>query len=179
MSLAIASRFARAIADILNTPEAADDAVQKLRAFAEVQNSSPDLQSILASPAVPARKKRAAVGRFADMLGFSPILKNFLNVLIDHRRTAMLGEILDALEKHLDERRGIVRAKVKSARPLDDTQRRQLEAALARETGKQVFGQYAVDEALIGGLVARVGSRMYDGSVRGQLQAMRSRLVRS
>ena len=100
-------------------------------------------------------------------------------VLIDHRRTAMLGEILTSLESQLDERRGIIRAQVQSSRPLDEAQRQQIEAALGRATGKQVFGQYKVDEALIGGLVARVGSRVYDGSVRGQLQAMRVRLVRS
>lgn len=179
MSLAIASRFARALADILNTPEAADDAVAKLRAFQAMQNSSPELKNILTSPAVPARKKRAAVARFAETLGFSPVLRNFLYVLIDHRRTAMLGEILASLEAQIDERRGIVRAEVQSARPLDAGQRQAVESALGKATGKQVFGRYAVDEALIGGLVARVGSRVYDGSVRGQLQAMRNRLVRS
>lgn len=179
MSLAIASRFARALADILSSSEAADDAVRKLRAFDELQQSSPDLKNILISPAVSGRKKKAAVARFAEQIGFSPLLKNFMYVLIDHRRTAMLGEILASLEAQLDERRGIVRAQVQSARPLDEGQRQEVEAALSRATGKQVFGQYAVDDALIGGLVARVGSKVYDGSVRGQLQAMRVRLVRS
>ncbi len=179
MSLAIASRFARALADILSSSEAADDAVRKLRAFDELQQSSPDLKNILLSPAVSGRKKKAAVARFAEQIGFSPLLKNFMYVLIDHRRTAMLGEILASLEAQLDERRGIVRAQVQSARPLDEGQRQEVEAALSRATGKQVFGQYAVDDALIGGLVARVGSKVYDGSVRGQLQAMRVRLVRS
>lgn len=179
MSIAIASRFARALADIVTAPEAADDAVGKLRAFEDLQRSSPELRNILISPAVSARKKKAAVTRFAAELGFSPILKNFLFVLIDHRRTAMLGEIIASLEAQLDERRGIVRAKIHSARPLEAAQRQEVEAALGRATGKQVFGQYAVDESLLGGLVARVGSRVYDGSVRGQLQAMRVRLVRS
>jgi len=179
MSLAIASRFARALADILTSSEAADDAVSKLRAFQELQQSSPELKNILTSPAVPARKKKAAVKRFADQMGFSPLLCNFLYVLIDHRRTAMLGEILASLEAQLDERRGIVRAYVSSARPLDEGQRKDVESALATATGKQVFGQYDVNDALIGGLVARVGSTVYDGSVRGQLQAMRGRLVRS
>ena len=179
MSLAIASRFARALADVLTSLETADDAVVKLRSFHELQQASPELRSILISPAVSARKKKAAVARFADQLGFSAILKNFMYVLIDHRRTAMLGEMLASLETQLDERRGIVRASVHSARPLDEAQRREIEAALGRTTGKQVSAEYAVDDALIGGLVARVGSVVYDGSVRGQLQAMRSRLVRT
>ena len=172
-------RSARALADILTAPEAASDAVAKLRAFHDLQKASPELSGILISPAVPGRKKKAAVARFATELGFTPVLKNFLFVLIDHRRTPLLGEILVSLEAILDERRGIVRADIHSARPLEEGQRREVEAALGRVTGKQVFGQYAVDEALIGGLVARVGSRVYDGSVRGQLQAMRRRLVRS
>lgn len=179
MSLAIASRFARALADIMTSLEAADDAVTKLRAFTELQKSSPELRNILISPAVSPRKKKAAVARFAYQLGFSPVLKNFMYVLIDHRRTAMLSEILASLETQLDQRRGIVRANVQSARPLDEAQRREIEAALGRTTGKQVVGQYGVDDALIGGLVARVGSVVYDGSVRGQLQTMRGRLVRS
>ena len=122
---------------------------------------------------------KAAVAQFAGQLGFSATLKNFMYVLIDHRRTAMLGEILASLESQLDGRRGIVRASVQSTWPLDEAQRREIEAALGRTTGKQVSGVYEVDDALIGGLVARVGSVVYDGSVRGQLQAMRDRLVRS
>lgn len=179
MPMAIASRFARALADILTSPEASDDGIVKLRSFFELQQASPELKNILISPAVSPSRKKAAVTRFADQLGFSPILKNFMYVLIDHRRTAMLGEILASLETFLDERRGVVRANVQSARPLDESQRREIEAAMGRTTGKQVLGQYAVDGTLIGGLLARVGSVVYDGSVRGQLQAMRSRLVRS
>jgi F-type H+-transporting ATPase subunit delta len=179
MSLAIASRFARAISEILTSLESADDAVAKLRAFQELQDSSPELRNVLISPGVSPRMKKAAVARLGDQLGFSSVLKNFMYVLIDHRRTAMLTEIVASLESQLDERRGIVRANVQSARPLDEAFRREIEAALSRTTGKQVVGQYAVDESVIGGLVARVGSVVYDGSVRGQLQAMRDRLVRS
>lgn len=180
MSLAIASRYARALADIVSSGKLqADTVVGQLREFRALQTSSVEFRGVLASPAVPVRKKLAAAGRFADQLGFSPVLKNFINVVIGHGRIAMLGEILMSLEAQLDERRGIVRAAVTSARPLELTQRNEVEAALAKATGKRVFGEYAVDEALIGGMVARVGSRVYDGSVRGQLQAMRGRLVRS
>ena len=91
MSVAIASRFARALADILVDNDAANDAVVKLRAFDDLQQGSPELKNILISPAVSGRKKKAAVSRFAEQIGFSPLLKNFMYVLIDHRRTAMLG----------------------------------------------------------------------------------------
>lgn len=182
MSLAVASRYARALVDILYDSKSREDALgalEGLRGFQALMDASPELRSVLTSPAVPARKKRAAVARLADQLGFSPLLKNFLYVLIDHRRIEMLGSILSAVERLIDERQGIVRAAVTSARPLDQGQRAEVEAALGSATGRKVIGQYAVDHALIGGLTARVGSRVYDGSVRGQLQAMRSRLVRS
>jgi len=180
MSLAVASRYARALADIVSSGKLQADAViEQLRGFRALQTGSTELRNILVSPAVPVRKKLAAAGRLADQLGFSPVLKNFLNVVIGHGRIAMLGEILVSLEAQLDERRGIVRAAVTSVRPLELPQRNEVEAALAKATGKRVFGEYAVDETLIGGMVARVGSRVYDGSVRGQLQAMRGRLVRS
>jgi F-type H+-transporting ATPase subunit delta len=182
MPTAVASRYARALGDILTGPNAgvsADDAVSQLRQFAAMQDGSVELQNVMASPAVTPGRKKAVAAKLGEMLGFGKILRNFLFVLIDHRRMGILGEILDALEALLDERRGIVRATVTSARGLDDGQRQAVEVALGRLTGKQVFGKYEVDGALIGGLVARVGSRVYDGSVRGQLQAMRGRLVRS
>lgn len=182
MSTAVAARYARALGDILTGPNAgvgADEALAQLRGFAEMQTSSIELQNVLASPAVTPGRKKAVAARLGEMLGFGKVLRNFLFVLIDHRRMGILDQILEALEALLDERRGIVRATVTSVRGLDDGQRQAVESALGRLTGKQVFGKYAVDDALIGGIVARVGSRVYDGSVRGQLQAMRSRLVRS
>ncbi len=182
MSVAVASRYARALADILTSATAgieADAALQQLREFRALQESSIELRNVLVSPAVPPRSKHKAIGKLAERLGMATVLKNFLFVLIDHRRIAMLGEILISLQAQLDERRGIARAAIRSARPLSDEQRGEVEASLALRTGKRVVGQYAVDDSLIGGIVARVGSRVYDGSVRGQLQAMRSRLVRS
>ena len=79
----------------------------------------------------------------------------------------MLPEVVSSIESQLDERRGIARAQITSARPLDAEQQAMVQAALAKMTGKQVLGQYSVDESLLGGVTARVGSRVYDGSVRG------------
>ena len=182
MSLAVASRYARALVDILLSPVPAvgpDQALAQLRLFQSLQQDSADLRNVLASPAVGAARKRAVVERLAPLAGLSVLVKNFLFVLIDHRRIAMLPEVVASIASQLDERRGIARARVTSARPLDAEQQAQVEAALARLTGKQVHGEYAVDESLLGGITARVGSRVYDGSVRGQLDSLRARLVRS
>lgn len=182
MSLAVASRYARALLDVLSGPDAGvsgDDALAGLTAFHALQESSAELRNVLQSPAVAPNRKRAAVSRLADRLGLARVVRNFLFVLIGHRRTALLKDVLEALRAQMDERVGIARASIASARPLDEPSRGDVEAALSRATGKKVVGQYAVDGSLIGGVLARVGSRVYDGSVRGQLQAMRGRLVRS
>jgi F-type H+-transporting ATPase subunit delta len=182
MSLAVASRYARALVDILFSPGStlpADLAMAQLRIFEAMIEESVELRNVLISPSVSPARKRAVVGRFAQQVPFSTTIRNFLYVLIDHRRTALLPAILASIEAQMDERSGIVRAQIKSARPLDETQRGSVEASLARLTGKKIRGQYSVDDSLIGGVTAKVGSRVYDGSVAGQLAALRSRLVRS
>jgi F-type H+-transporting ATPase subunit delta len=125
---------------------------------------------------VPGSRKRAVVGRIAGLLKLSPIARNFLFVLIDHRRIALLGAILHSFELIVDERLGFARAEVSSPRELTETQRGAINAQLERLTGKRVRMRFAVDPALIGGVVARIGSTVYDGSVRGQLQTLGRRL---
>ena len=129
------------------------------------------------SPAVASSKKRAVIARFAADLGLAPKVRNFIFVVIDHRRIAELSDIREAFEAAVDEQTGFVRADVASAQPLSDAQRGVLESQLSRLTGRRVRMQFATDESLIGGAVARIGSTVYDGSVRGQLATLRRRLT--
>ena len=180
MSLAVASRFARALVDVLLAPGAAaapEQAVRELEAFEALVDSSPELKNVLLSPAVPGARKRALVARFGETLGLSRIVRNFLFVVIDRRRIGMLRRLREAVEAQLDQRRSVVRATVRTARPLDDAQRAAAVAALERATGKKVRGEFAVDPELIGGIRAEIGSRIYDGTVRGRLAALRRQLV--
>jgi F-type H+-transporting ATPase subunit delta len=109
----------------------------------------------------------------------SPMIRNFVYVLIDHRRVAMISEIREAFEQHLDERRGFVRAEVTSAERLDASKSSQMESALSRLTGKRMRLRFAVDAELLGGATARIGSTVYDGSVRGQLRQLKRKLTES
>lgn len=180
MSLAIATRYARALADIVfspGAPLAADQALQEVKSFEALIASSPDFQTILLSPAAPAPKKRNLITRFAAELGISKTICNFLLVVMDHRRIGMLSEIRQALATQIDERTGVAGAEIRSSRPLEQGEQLAIESALARMTGKQIRSQYAVDPDLIGGVTARVGSQVFDGSVRGQLAGMRRKLV--
>ena len=117
------------------------------------------------------------IAQFADSLPLSRLVRNFLFILVDRRRTDFLDEMADAFETALDERLGIVRADVKSASALNDRQQSDLQQELSRVSGKQVRCDFSIDPALIGGVVARIGSTVYDGSVRSQLETMRERLV--
>jgi F-type H+-transporting ATPase subunit delta len=176
---AVATRYAKALADVTATPGGglrAEDALSQLRAFESALAASRELQNALTTPAVPGSRKRAVVGRIAGLLQLSPVARNFLFVLIDHRRIALLGAILHSFDLIVDERLGFARAEVSSPRELTETQRGAINAQLERLTGKRIRMRLAVDAELIGGVVARIGSTVYDGSVRGQLQTLGQRL---
>jgi F-type H+-transporting ATPase subunit delta len=176
---AVAARYANALADVVtknNSPLSPQDAVSQLRAFEAVLGQSHDLREVLHTPAIPSARKKAVVGRLVDALQLSQISRNFLLVLIGHRRITLLSEILQAFEIELDARSGYVRAQISAARELSEEQRAQIGAELEKLTGKRIRTQWSVDESLIGGVVAKVGSTVYDGSVRGTLESLGKRL---
>ena len=178
----VATRYAKALADVTTTATGLppvlppDVALGQLRSFESALSSSRELLNALTTPAVPVNRKRAVVARLAAALQLSPIARNFLFVLIDHRRIAILSGILDSFELIVDERLGFARAEVSSPSELSEAQRGVITGQLEKITGKRIRMRYAVDEALIGGVVARIGSTVYDGSVRGQLQTLGRRL---
>jgi F-type H+-transporting ATPase subunit delta len=110
-------------------------------------------------------------------LGTTRQVRNFIAVLTDHRRLPLFGEILKQVEQELDDRQGLAEAKVSTARQLTDPEKQMLEAEIAKLTGKKVKAKYIQDTALLGGAVVQVGSTIYDGSVKGQLEKIREQLV--
>lgn len=179
MALAVANRYARALADIAFAPGSGLDAaaaLTQLRAFAQLPRDYADLKNVLLSPAVGAARKHAVVAKLGEPLGLHRLVKNFLFVLVDHRRVAMLDEIVAAFEAAVDERTGRVRAQVSSASALPVTEQLLLEQQLGTMTGKKVRCDFEVDPDLLGGVSVRVGSTIYDGSVRGRLNALKRRL---
>jgi F-type H+-transporting ATPase subunit delta len=180
MATAVANRYARALVDAVlapGSPLPAEDAAAQLRAVDKMIGESAELRTALLTPAIQNSKKRAVMSRLLEQS--SPMIRNFVYVLIDHRRVAMIGEIREAFEQHLDERRGFVRAEVTSAERLDASKSSQMESALSRLTGKRMRLRFAVDAELLGGATARIGSTVYDGSVRGQLRQLKRKLTES
>jgi F-type H+-transporting ATPase subunit delta len=175
MPAAVASRYARALVDVVLAPssESEPDRVrQDLRAFEQALAGSAELRNALESPAVKKARKRAVVERLAEALHLSKAARNFLLVLVDHRRTAELSGSIAAFETMVDERLGRLQVEVASARGLQEALQASLIGQLQTITGKQVRLKLTVDEALVGGLVVRLGSTVYDGSVRGRLEAL-------
>jgi F-type H+-transporting ATPase subunit delta len=180
----VAARYAKALADVVTAGLHASSAAQEdpahitaqLRAVDEIIDSSSELKNALASPAVAPSRKRAVMGRLIAPMNVSAQVRNFLFVVIDHRRVHQLKSIIEAFENLADQRLGFVRADVASAQALPEAQRAALEVQLSRLAGKKTRLRYSTDPALVGGVVAKVGSTVYDGSVRGQLERLRVKL---
>lgn len=176
---AVVTRYATALADAVCSPLAGidpADALAQARLFEQSYKSSKDLRTVLASPSVSTARKRAIVTRVAEELGLHRLIRNFLLVLVDHRRAAAIGEIVAQLDELLDVRHGFVRVNVTSAHPLSAERQAEIDKQFAALTGNRPRISITVDPDLIGGMVARVGSRVYDGSVRAQLAMLKRRL---
>ncbi len=155
-----------------------EDAVSQLRAVDAIIQGSPELLNALLTPAIQNSRKRAVMAKLLELSGGgSPLIRNFTYVLIDHRRITMIGEIREAFELEIDRRLGFARAEVTSAAALDHRVSANLETELSRLTGKRMRLRFDVDPELLGGVVARIGSTVYDGSVRGELLQMGRKLA--
>jgi F-type H+-transporting ATPase subunit delta len=170
----VASTYARAFADVVFSAHLdANRAVGGLRRIAGLLAESADLRRVWENPAVPADQKRKLLDAIVHREGIEHHVRNLIAVLIDHRRVQFLGRIIEQLKKELDARMGFAEAHITSARELGDAEKRALEAQIEKVTDKKVHAQFGLDAALLGGAVVRVGSTIYDGSVKGQLEKIR------
>jgi F-type H+-transporting ATPase subunit delta len=176
----IASRYALALVDAITEPSAGIDpntALEGLRSFAGTMKEAHDLELILLSPSVSTNTKRTVIEKIAGDLGLHRLVRNFLLVLNKHRRMSLLREAIQQAGILLDDRLGLVGADVFSATEMAAQDRKLIAGKLAQITGKQVRLRITIDPDLIGGVMARVGSTVYDGSVRGQLRTLGLRLA--
>ena len=174
---ALAERYAGALVDVALEKHEADQVKQELSAFAALVRESPELHSFLANPSIARSAKHAAIEQLVARMGASRTLRNYLFVIVDQRRAGMLPEIEEAFSRILDARQGITQASVTSSAELTPAERAELVEVLDRLTGEKVQAQFATDAELIGGAVVRIGSTIYDGSVRTQLERMRAKMV--
>jgi F-type H+-transporting ATPase subunit delta len=174
---AVTSRYARALAEVVLDKKLIPGRIrEQMQGVVGLVDSSSDLRNIWDNPSVPAGQKRKLLDAISKRLVLDPMVRNFLAVLIDHHRISSIGIIARQFEKELDSRLGIAEANVKSARDLTTDERLAIENQIKLVTGKSVRASYSTDKALIGGALVQVGSTIYDGSVRGQLNKLRETL---
>ena len=173
----VASTYARAFADVvLGAKLEGNRALAELRAVARLLAESSELRGVWNNPAIPAEQKRKLLDAIVARDGILKPVRNLVAVLIDHRRVHFLEPVIQQLEKELDARLGFVEAEISSSRQLGDPEKREFEAQVGKLTGKKVRAHYAQDPSLLGGAVLRVGSTIYDGSVKGQLGRLKEAL---
>jgi F-type H+-transporting ATPase subunit delta len=170
-------QYANALADIAIEQGAIAPVMQQLSDFTSAYTSSAELRNFFESPATSKEEKRGVAEKISTRLGASKILRNFLFVVIDHRRTGELPEILETLRSVLRERQGIAEAEVLSAVALNETQKKEMTQSLERATGKKIEAKFSLDASLLGGVLVRVGDTIYDGTLRNRLNALRERLT--
>ena len=174
MATSVTNSYARAFADaVFNQHADPGKSLQEAQSFAELVASSHDLREVWEAPSILAERKRAVLDAIVKREGISPMVRNFMAVLIDHRRVNFLGPIVKQFEQEINRRLGFTEAEITSAGELGQADRTTLEARVEKLTGKKVRARYLRDQSLLGGAVIRVGSTIYDGSVSGQLERIK------
>ena len=173
----VTNTYARAFVDVV-----IDRKLDAAKTLADVQSiaalvaSSKELKEVWETPSIPPEQKKKLLDAIATKTGTSRQVRNFIAVLIDKGRINFLDAIVKQFEQDLNQRLGFAIAEITSSRDLSDQERRSLESEIEKLTGKKVRANYAKDTSILGGAVVRIGSTIYDGSVKGQLEKIREQL---
>lgn len=174
---AAARRYAKALFQLAAESGQVAQVRGEMGALAALLEQSPELAGVLFQPLYPVEQRAAVLAAVTERLQAGALLRRFYQVLIDHRRLLDFEAIRAEFERLADESAGVERAQVRSASPLSEAQQQRLRRALGARLGRDVELEIEVDPALLGGLVARVGDLVFDGSVRTQLRQLRHSLV--
>lgn len=176
ISSAIFARYARSLADIAFSAGQEEEVERDLALYRDIFQAVPDLLQAMDSPAIPRDAKERLLKELMVRYPVQQTSGNFLRVLLERNRIRYFKEIYEAFVKISNERKGIVSAQVVTAAPLNDPELHQLRDRLAKATGLSVSLSVSTDADLVGGLVVRIGSTVYDGSIRTQLNEVKRRL---
>ena len=173
----VARRYASALADVVLKNSEAVEVQEELLTWARMFQANPVLPEIFRNPTIALDQKRAVLSKLIDRSNPRPTTANFLKVLLQNQRLTELSEINQKFAELLDVRAGMVAATVTTARVVPENAQQKLHAKLLSVTGKKVRINFATDPELIGGLVTRIGSTVYDGSVRNHLQLIKEKMA--
>lgn len=176
----VARRYANALADISVKSGGSAPVKAELKSWQEMLDTNNELRQVFHNPSIPQESKEKILESLILKAGPSKTTANFLRVLLKNKRLTELGAINKRFDLVLDERGGVISAKVISARPLSDEELNDLKANLIKITdGKEIKLKFEIDESLIGGAITRVGSTVYDGSVKTQLRLLKEEMIKS
>lgn len=173
----VARRYSSALADVVIKGGNTDAVRDELEMWQKMIGENESLMQVFSNPSINQESKEKVLNELIKKSNPTKTTANFLQILLKNGRLSQLGGINERFDQVLDERNGIVSASVTSARPLGEAEKADLLASLAKMTGKQVKLNYNTDENIIGGVVTRIGSVVYDGSVKTQLENLRQELV--
>ncbi len=172
------SRYARAFGQVVTAAHVDPTAAQQqLADFAATLDGSRELREVLMNPSIAQEQKVRVLDAIAGRLRMAPPVRNFVAVIMAHQRLGSLSEMLSDYAIVADEQSGLVEAEVISAHPLDSSDRAQLEEQVTKKAGGKARIAYSEDASLLGGVVVKIGSTVYDGSVKAQLADLKQRLA--
>jgi len=175
--MVVANRYARALAEVVAKTGEYSRTLRDLENVLALYRESAELREVCESPAVALAAKVKLMATLGERLGAAPVTLNFLRVLLAHYRMPLLGEIAEAFRKITHDRLGITEVKITSSTELTTPEREALRARFAALTGKRAELEFQLDPHLLGGVVAQIGSTVYDGSIRGELERIREHLL--
>jgi len=175
---AFVSHYARAFADVIAAAKLDAAAIDdQLADFLATWDGSRELREVFANPAIPAVQKIAILDKMNDRLGMMKQVRNLLAVLIKNGRIAHVHQVVAAYHTELQARQGIRQAEIVTARELSEQERTMLLAGVGQLAGARIQASFKLDKSILGGTVVRIGSTIYDGSVRGRLERLREELA--
>ena len=175
---AFAARYAQAFLDVVTARKLDTGAIEhQLGDFLGTWDGSHELRAFFENPAEPANEKIAFLDKLNAKLGLGRELRNLIAVLIGHGRIAHVHEVVKAYRRALDERLGIQEAQITTARELTKQEQSSLVDEVGKLAGSRIQANFVLDEKILGGTVVRIGSTVYDGSVRGRLERLREQLT--
>lgn len=177
MAMAIANRYARALADVLGPQGDYRRTLAELDDFGATYRASVDLRNLCESPAVPLADKLKVLGAILERMGAAPVTASFLRVVVANYRMRLIDQVRQAFRKLAYQHLGVTEVRIGSAYPLAEAEEQALRARFAELTGHQVELEFQVKPELVGGILAQIQSTVYDGSVRGSLDRIRQQLM--
>ncbi|NOY86708.1 MAG: ATP synthase F1 subunit delta [Deltaproteobacteria bacterium] len=172
----LARRYARAIMDLATEKGLVGEIGEDLKNIASLFTTSPDLENVFSDPTVPHAAKEKVLNSIFEKINVRELAGRFVSVLLEKNRIDGIGEIAEAYQHLYDLEENRIRARVVVAAPLGDRDTKRVHDALSKLSGKEIVLQVEVDESIVGGMVAYVGGRVYDGSISNQLQQIKDTL---